>query len=87
MTLPGAGPKAVDWARVDRALCEMYHMTPAEADRLTYSEIAVLLMDRGSHAPSNARPMSDEEIMAEARRWRALTPAQRLEDARRKRDG
>lgn len=87
MTLPGAAPRPVDWPRVDRALCEMYHMTPAEVDALTYSEIAVMLMDGRGRAPSGVRQMSDQEIVAEARRWRALTPAQRLEDARRQRDG
>lgn len=87
MTLPEPGPRAVDWARVDRALCEMYHMAPHEIDALTYSEISVLLMDGRSKGPPGGRDMSEGELLAEARRWRSLTPAQRLEDARRQRDG
>lgn len=81
-----AEPGPVDWARVDRRLCEAYHLTPQAIDRLTYSEIAVLCMAAG-RGPAGGRNMGDEELMAEGRRWKALGPAERLEDARRRRDG
>lgn len=85
MTLPQkAGP--VDWARIDRRLCECYHLTPAEIGRLTLAEIATLCMP-DEKGPPGGRAMTDEEIAEDIRRARAMTPAQRLESARRRRDG
>lgn len=79
------GPEPIDWYRIDQILLERHGIRPIEADRMTLSEIALALDEPGPR-PHGGRgvPMSIEEIQAEARRWAAMTPKQRLEERRRR---
>lgn len=86
MTFPPPPVGPVDWARIDRIIGEAYHLAPAQIGKLTMAEIAVLLMDRNP-GPPGGRNMSREEIAADIKRARSMTPAQRLASARRRRDG
>lgn len=86
--LPGPGgaslpiqPGRVNWHSIDRGIGETYHLSPVQIDSLTLAEIAVLLDQKGKagHAPD----MGDDEIHASIQAWLAMTPRQRLEQARR----
>jgi hypothetical protein len=55
-------------------LAEKLGKTPAELDRLTISEIEVLLRDPGKHEIAG-----DQEINERLAAWRRLTPRQKLE--------
>lgn len=84
MTLPTRrGP--VDWALLDRKICEAYGLTPRQVDDLTLAEIAVLCIDPEQKSPPTGRNMSDAEIAAHLKRIRSMTPMQRLEEARARR--
>jgi hypothetical protein len=75
-----ARPGPPDWARIDRNLCEAFHLSPAAIDAMTLPEIAVLCMDpkKGKGFGAGA---SDAEIDAYIAACRAMTPAQRIEQA------
>lgn len=82
MTIPSRRG-AVNWAIVDRSLCEAYHLTPREVDNLTLAEISVLCIDPDKDkGPPGGRDMSEEEIIAHIKRIRSMTPKQRIREAR-----
>ncbi len=88
MTLPEPPPGPTDWVKIDRALCEAYHTTPAAIDAMTLPEIAVLCMKADAKGPpTGVTNMGDQEFDEAIRRARGMTPLDRLREARGRRDG
>ena len=77
--LPGP-ERPVDWRKIDRNLCVVYHLTPQQIDKMTLIEICLLLED----ANANRQSMSDMQMMEEVGKWQVKTNFQKLEEAKQK---
>lgn len=77
-------PGPIDWGRIDRNLCEAYGLVPSQVDALTLPEIAVMCLPAKEE---DAVGMTDAEIEAMIARGRAMSLADKLALAARRRDG
>jgi hypothetical protein len=68
---PVAPGRPIDWRKLDRQICEAFHMTPAAIDQMTLPEICNLL---GSADSSMDRDEMDAELM----RWARMSNKERL---------
>lgn len=79
---PEPGP--VNWEAIDLILMARRGLKPWELDRLTLSELCLLLEDEEKpRAPAGNVPRSDEEMIAYARFYQSMTVLQKLNAARR----
>lgn len=77
-------PGAINWEAIDLILMARRGLKPWELDRLTISEMCLLLEDEEKpRAPAGALPRSDEEMIAYARFYQSLTTLEKLAKARR----
>lgn len=80
-------PGPIDWYGIDRSLIKNYpSLTPQSIDRLTMSEIA-LMLDPDNDRPHGGRGwvMDDMEADESWHRWRAMSGKEKLEYGRKMR--
>jgi hypothetical protein len=70
----------VDWRKIDRNLCETYHLTPRQIDEMTLTEIALLMEDAQA---MSKKTMSDAEMLEALAGWQAKTNLEKLREAKR----
>jgi hypothetical protein len=82
MSIP-AEPGRTDWEAIDAKLMAECGYKPWELDRLTLSEISLLLQDRSKpRPPHGARSMTTQEMQEEQARHRNMTLLERLHEAK-----
>lgn len=74
----------MNWEAIDLILMARRGLKPWELDRLTLSELCLLLEDEEKpRAPGGHAPRSDEEMIAYARFYQSMTVLQKLAAAKR----